>query len=498
VIVDEQDIFGDGVNVAAGLEALAEPGGICVSRVVRDQVRDKLDYTFQDLGAQQVKNIARPVRVYALRLGAVADLPASSVPSAPPISQPTVAPHVSIVVLPFANLSADAEQQYFADGITEDVTTDLSRIPHMFVISRNTAFTYQGKRVDTKQIGRELGVRYVLEGSVRQSGNHVRVNAQLIAAETDAHLWAERFDRDVGDLFAVQDNITRGIASVLSAQLITAEAARPTEHPDVLDNILRGRAAANSGWTPDNYSRTIGFFEQALALDPHSTEAQCLLANMLVNRVLRRQTETAAVDVMRADELVDQVLATSPSDTFGHYVRGQVLRIKGRCLEAIPEFERAIAANPNFVPAYGNLGRCKILTGSIHEVIPLEEQAVRLSPRDPFLGTLYTRIGYVHLLQSRTDEAIVWFKRALLPARPVAMLREVHLHLASAYALNGETERAAFELAEARRMSRGNTFNIAWVKAHQYRADPEPPPSIRILEDRTYFAGLRKAGMPEE
>jgi len=312
VIVDEQDIFGDGVNVAARLEALAEPGGICVSRVVRDQVRDKLDYTFQDLGAQQVKNIARPVRVYALRLGAVADLPASSVPSAPPISQPTVAPHVSIVVLPFANLSADAEQQYFADGITEDVTTDLSRIPHMFVISRNTAFTYQGKRVDTKQIGRELGVRYVLEGSVRQSGNHVRVNAQLIAAETDAHLWAERFDRDVGDLFAVQDNITRGIASVLSAQLITAEAARPTEHPDVLDNILRGRAAANSGWTPDNYSRTIGFFEQALALDPHSTEAQCLLANMLVNRVLRRQTETAAVDVMRADELVDQVLATSP------------------------------------------------------------------------------------------------------------------------------------------------------------------------------------------
>ena len=167
-------------------------------------------------------------------------------------------------------------------------------------------------------------------------------------------------------------------------------------------------------------------------------------------------------------------------------------------MEAIPEFERAIAANPNFVPAYGNLGRCKILTGSIHEVIPLEEQAVRLSPRDPFLGTLYTRIGYVHLLQSRTDEAIVWFKRALLPARPVAMLREVHLHLASAYALNGETERAAFELAEARRMSRGNTFNIAWVKAHQYRADPEPPPSIRILEDRTYFAGLRKAGMPEE
>ena len=166
MIVDEQDIFGDGVNVAARLEALAEPGGICVSRVVRDQVRDKLDYTFQDLGAQQVKNIARPVRVYALRLGAVADLPASSVPSAPPISQPTVAPHVSIVVLPFANLSNDPDQQYFVDAIAENLTSDLSRIRDVLVISRNTAFTYRNKPVDTRQIGRELRVRYVLEGSV--------------------------------------------------------------------------------------------------------------------------------------------------------------------------------------------------------------------------------------------------------------------------------------------------------------------------------------------
>jgi adenylate cyclase len=209
VIAEQHDIFGDGVNVGARLEALAEPGGICVSRMVRDNGRDKLDYAFEDMGEQQVKNIARPVRVYALRPKAVADLPASSALPIPPITQPTVVPRLSIVVLPFANLSNDPEQQYFADGITEDLTTDLSRIADMFVISRNTALTYQGNRVDTKQqIGRDLGVRYVLEGSVRRSGNQVRVNARLIDAATDAHLWAERFDGDMGDLFALQDEIT--------------------------------------------------------------------------------------------------------------------------------------------------------------------------------------------------------------------------------------------------------------------------------------------------
>ena len=255
VIADGGDIFGDGVNVAARVEALAEPGGICVSRVVRDQIRDKLPYPFEDRGEQSVKNIARPVRVYALRPEAVADLPVAGVPIAVPrhrrsavaaigaaatavlviaitawwlwptmrssptppaavaavatsISQPLAAPRLSIVALPFTNLSDDKEQQYFADGITEDLTTDLSRIAHMLVISRNTAFTYKDKPVNTKQIGRELGVRYVLEGSVQRSGKQVRVNAQLIDAETDTHLWAVRFERDMGDLFALQNEIT--------------------------------------------------------------------------------------------------------------------------------------------------------------------------------------------------------------------------------------------------------------------------------------------------
>jgi adenylate cyclase len=198
VIVEEHDIFGDGVNIAARLEAFAEPGGICVSRTVRDHIRDRLPYSFTDLGEQPFKNIARPVRVYALRPQALAAPSAASVPRTASISPPPTAPRLSIVVLPFANFSNDPEQGYFADGITEDLTTDLSRIADMLVISRNSAFTFKDKPVNAKQISRELGVRYVLEGSVRRSGKQVRVNAQLIDAETDAHLWAERFDREIG------------------------------------------------------------------------------------------------------------------------------------------------------------------------------------------------------------------------------------------------------------------------------------------------------------
>src|SRR5215467_8884421 len=249
VIAEPDDIYGDGVNVAARLEALAEPGGICVSRVVRDQIRDKLPYPFEDKGEQSVKNIARSVRVFALHPEAIADLPVTNLPAGAPrrrrsirwaavvgtttsITQPSTAPRLSIIVLPFSNLSNDPEQQYLADGITEDLTTDLSRIAHMFVISRDTAFTYKDKPINAKQIGRELGVRYVLEGSVQRSSGRIRVSAQLIEAETDAHLWAQRFDRDMGDLFALQSEITRQIAMALSSELVIAEAARPTEHPD--------------------------------------------------------------------------------------------------------------------------------------------------------------------------------------------------------------------------------------------------------------------------
>jgi len=493
VIAEGEDIFGDGVNVAARLEALAEPGGICVSRVVRDQVRDRLDYTFEDLGEQQVKNIARPVRVYALRSDSIAGLPMASVSPITPISrQPLAAPRLSIVVLPFTNLSDDREQQYFADGITEDLTTDLSRLAPMFVISHNTAFTYRPKPVNTKQIGRELGVRYLLEGSVQRSGNQVRVNAQLIDAETDAHLWAERFDGDTGDLFTLQNEITSRIAGSLNLELTAREAARPTAHPDALDYILKGRAAYSKPASRDTYAEAISFYERALDLDPQCAEARSLLARTLAARAMDGMTDTAAADLAHAEGLARSALAASWRSPLAHFAKGHVLRAQGRLEEAIPEYETAIALNRNWVFAYVALGACKLLTGEIEAAIPLAEQAIRLSPRDPNIGIMYDRIGYVHLLQSRIDQAIVWSEKARSanPAHPL-----YRAHLASAYALKGETERAAAELAEARRLTADSRYSsIAHLKAAVYYGVPK----VRALFETTYFAGLRKAGMPEE
>jgi adenylate cyclase len=363
VIVEEKDIFGDGVNIAARLEALAEPGGICVSGVVRDQIGDKLPYPFEDIGEQNVKNIARPVRVYGLRLEAITELPAGRVPPAPEAPRAAVAPRLSIVVLPFANLSNDPDQQYFADGITEDVTTDLSRLAGMMVISRNTAFTYQNKRIETKQIGRELGVRYVLEGSVRRADNRVRVNAQLIDAETDAHLWAERFDGDAGDLFTLQDEITSRIAAALDLELVGAEAARGTDHPDALDYILRGRAITAKPRTRENWAEMISLFEHALALDPRSVDAQSWLAIALTSRALDQMADAPSTDMVRAEGLAEQALAASPRSLFGHYAKAQVLRAQGRYKEAIPAYETTIAINRNWVGAIAHLGQCKFSLG---------------------------------------------------------------------------------------------------------------------------------------
>jgi adenylate cyclase len=492
IIFEDTDIFGDGVNVAARLESLADPGGICISRTVRDQIRDKLPYPFEDTGEQSVKNIARPVRVYALRPEAVAALPVSSVSPTTSISPPVVAPRLSIVVLPFTNLSNDPEQQYFADGITEDLTADLSRISGSFVISRNTAFTYRNKPVDTKQIGRELGVRYLLEGSVRRSGNQLRVTAQLIDAQSDAHLWAERFDRNTSDLFALQNEITSRIAVALDLELIGAEAARPTENPDALDYILRGRAANAEPPSADKYAETISLFERALARDPGSVEAQCRLAGALAGRVLENISESTPADIERAEKLSRHALAVSHRSPLAHYARGQVLRAQQRFQEAIPEYESVVAFNRNSVSALSHLGWCKLLTGSIEEAIPLQEQAIHLSHRDPYIGISYFRIGVVHLVQSRIDEAIPWFEKA---HRANPGHRVPHVYLASAHALKGETERAAAELAEARRLRGDNRYSsIARLTAAEYFGVSK----IRALFEATFFVGLRKAGMPEE
>jgi TolB-like protein/Tfp pilus assembly protein PilF len=416
-------------------------------------------------------------------------------------------PRMSIVVLPFTNLSDDPEQQYFADGLVDDLTTDLSRIDGMFVISRNSAFTYKGTAVSAKQISEQLGVRYVLEGSVRQSSSRLRVNAQLIDAQTGAHLWAERFDRDTADLFALQDEITSRIANALDIELIGAEAARPIENPDALDYILRGRAASLKSPTPEKFAEAIDFFDCALALQPHSVEAKSLLAAALANRALDLMTDTPAADLARAESLLSQALLAAPRNPRVRYTQAELLRVLRRDEEAIPEYEMAIASNRNWADAFAGLGWCKFWTGSIDETIRLHERAIHLSPRDPNIGYWFFRIGKVHLLQSRTDEAIIWLEKArrVAPALPF-----VHFSLASAYGLKGETERAAAELTEANR--RGWAGWIRLPGMGHVPTQPLPlssiadlrancilwPQKVRLLSEATFFVGLRKAGLAEE
>jgi len=410
-----------------------------------------------------------------------------------PVAWPTSAPRLSIVVLPFTNLSDDREKQYLGDAIADDVTSHLSRISDLFVVSRNTAFAYGNKPVDTKQIGRELGVRYVLEGSVRSSDTQLRVDTQLINAETEAHLWAERFDGDTGNLFAVRDEITSRIAIALYARLLRVEAAQPTDRPDAMTYLMRGRAAMWKVPTPENWAEAVDFFEKALALEPASVEAQGLLAAMLSARAIYKWTDSAAADVARAEALVGQALAASPLSPFAHYAKGQLLRAQHRCDEAIPEFETVIAINRNWVGAFAQLGWCKFLTGSIEEAIPFLEQSVRLSPRDRQMDYFAARVGLAHLLLSRTDEAITWLKKAR-SARPASPF--VHLFLASAYGLKGEAEPAGAELAEVSSLlgpdhapsiaGLGTILGDWWS------------PKVRGLFETTVFAGLRKAGMPEE
>jgi TolB-like protein/class 3 adenylate cyclase/Tfp pilus assembly protein PilF len=497
-IVDGENLYGDAVNVAALLGALADPGGICIAEGVRDQIGEFLPYVFEDIGERRVENSARPVRAFVLRPDAIAAPPRAGAAAAPvraaPIDAETGAPRLSIVVLPLANLSGDPKQQYFADGITEDLTTDLSRIAGSFVISRNTAFTYKDKPVDAKRIGRELNVRYLLEGSVRRSGQQVRVDARLIDAETGGSIWAEGFDHDTSDLLALQDEVTSRIAIALDLAMVGAEAARPTDHPDAVDYILRGRAAYYSyqGSTREGFAEAVDLFAKALTVDPGSLDARALLAAALVGRAFEQMSDTAASDIERAERLADEVLAVSLRHPFARFARAQVLRVQGRYDAAIPEYEIAIARNHNWVAAIAALGLCRFLAGSIEEAIPAQELAIRLSPRDPRLANWYWRIGMVHLLQSRTGEAILCLEKArsINPALPGP-----RAWLASAYALVGDGERAASELAEARQRSGDGRYSSI---ARRQAVGDWSTPKLCALFEATYFAGLRKAGMPEE
>jgi TolB-like protein len=412
--------------------------------------------------------------------------------SAASTRQSIVAPRLSIVVLPFDNFSDRPAQRYGADRITDDLTTDLSRFTGMRVISRCTALTYRNRPVDAKQIGHELGVRYILEGSLQPSANHVRVNARLIDAQADMHLWAEQFECDFGDQFGTQNEITKRTAVGLYAELLRTEASQGTEHPDAVGYILQGRAATLKPVGRGEYADAISLFERALAFDPHSSEAQGWLAENLAGRALDEMADAAAADIPRAAGLAAQAVAASPRSAFAHVAKGRVLSAQGRYGEAIPEYEAARAINPSWPHPYGWLGECKLWTGSMEDTIPLVEQAVRICSGGSFTASWDLDIARVHLMQSHTNEAIVWLEKAR-SAGP--QLPSTHAWLAAASALNGEIGRAAAELAQARGLSRdGRYLSLTRLKAIGHFGVPK----IRALLENTYFSGLRKAGMPEE
>jgi adenylate cyclase len=549
VIIDRGDIYGDGVNIAARLEALAEPGGICISRVVRDQIRDKLPYPFEDMGEQSVKNIARPVRAHAISAGAVAATPLVAPPAQPsqprsrvslrraaiatsavavigiaiagwwlwpkgnpptalvqapaaasPQSAPAVvttpAPRLSFIVLPFENLSRDPDQEYFADGITDDLTTDLSRISGSFVIARNTAFTYKGKPADVKQIGRELGVRYLIEGSVRRLGDQVQVNVQLIDAEAGAHLWADRFDTDRTNLTEAQNEITGRLAKTLNVELYQAasrriERERATD-PDARDLATRAWARVLRGpQSAATLQEALQYGERALEIDPGLVEAKLDIAGILDGRLTNGWSSSVEEDQARAEKLLQEVLEDDPNNPRAHISLGVLRRFQNRLGEARIELETGIALDRNNTAAFRNLGLTLMQMGKPEEAIPYVEKSIRLSPHDPNIVHNYASLGLCHLLLGHADPAVEFLIKARA-ANP--RIWSAHFWLAGALGLRGDAEEARTALADALKL-KPEVNSLARLRAS---LPSTISPQYLALREETLVVGLRRAGFPEE
>jgi TolB-like protein len=374
--------MGDGVNIAARMEGICKPGAICRSEDAYRQVKGRVALEVTDLGSTELKNIAEPIRVYSLDVGQAARAkPARATALAKPAP-----PRLSIVVLPFANIGGGAEQEHFVDGVTESLTTDLSRLRGSFVIGRNTAFTYKGKHVDLKQIGRELNVSYVLEGRVQHGGSRMRVNVQLIDAESGKHLWAERFDKPLGDLFDMQDEIVARLANQLGTELIAAEARRAQEapNPDSVDLYFQGLASFNQGITLENMAQARDFFERALALDPNYLDALLGVERVNSNTGASFLSDDRSARLAAAEATIGRALSRRPNDALAHEILGGVLHQTKRPDQAIAELERALALDPNLAAAHGGIGLAKIFIGRARETEAHEDEALRLSPRDSF------------------------------------------------------------------------------------------------------------------
>ncbi len=488
VLIEGDDILGDGVNIAARLEGICEPGGVLISGAAYDHVRGRIDADFVDLGEKDLKNIARPVRVYAVRIGSASPAPAPS--AIEPKRQG--APRLSIVVLPFANIGGGAEQEPFVDGVTESLTTDLSRIRGSFVIGRNTAFTYKGKAVDLKQIGRELNVRYVLEGSVQRGGGRMRVNVQLIDAETGSHLWAERFDKPLADLFDMQDEIVARLANALSAQLVAAEARRAERapSPNSMDLYFQGLAWLNKGMIPDYVAQARSFFDRALTADLDNVDAlvESARADFLAG-ALFFVTDPAAT-FFAAETKVTKALSSVPDHARGHMLLGYIETYTKRAAEGIAECEHALALDRNLAQAHSGIGWGKIFIGRAKETEAHIAEALRLSPRDTNTYGWMSHVGAAKSHVGNWEQAVVWFRRAIEANRNFP---PPYFWSAAALAQLGRLDEARSAVKTS--LALNPTFTVARARA-LWTAMSDDPTYLAGLEP--VFEGMRKAGMPEQ
>jgi TolB-like protein/class 3 adenylate cyclase len=485
VIVEPHDIFGDAVNIAARLESISEPGGVCISSAAYDLVRGKVQAEFADLGEQSLKNIALPVWAYAV----VWNGPEVAAQAKRSRTNSLSPPRLSIVVLPFTNLGGDPQQDYFVDGVTESLTTDLSRIRGSFVIGRHTAFTFKGEALDPKKIGRELNVRYVLEGSVQRSGNRLRVNVQLLDAETANHLWAERFDKPIVDLFDMQDEIVSRLANTLNAQLIEAEARRAERaaHPNSTDLCFQGRASWNKGPTPEHMTQSRSFFERALALDPANIEAIVGMANVDLAMGAALLIDNRIPLLSAAEKNAIQALSMAPDHAGAHLALGFVYIFTNRAAQGIEECEHALALNHNSAAAHSIIGYGKYCMGRAAETEAHVLEALRLSPRDLNAYWWMFCAGLAKVQLGADAEGVSWLRRSIEANRNFSL---AHFTLAGALALIGSLDQA--QVATQTGLALAPGFTLRRYGAHKSSDNPRYLAGWQKFQD-----GMRLAGVPE-
>jgi adenylate cyclase len=490
VRVEGDRIYGDGVNIAARLEGLAEPSGICVSSTVHEQIEKKLNVALEDLGEQTLKNVARPVHVYGVKVilpGTERDEIERALPGMDELTVPGFSGRQAIAVLPFGNLSGDPEQEYFADGIAEDLITRLSALRELPVIARNSSFAYKGKSVDVKQVRRELGVGYVVEGSVRKADDRVRISAQLIDAATGAHVWAGRYDRELRDIFAVQDEITDALVASMHPELLKSEEARAArrepQNLDAWDCVMRGSWHLGQ-FMKEETAKARSFFERAIGLDPQLARAFSRLSDTHSMDLMFQWTDSPAQSMADLERAARRAAALDDKDPFAQVSLGYAYRTAGQQDKAIGAFQLAIELNPSSAHACYSLGFTLALKGEAEEAIANIDKAIRLSPHDPMIWMFLSGMALAHVCAERYEEAVEWAQRSLQrkPDWPVA-----HLVLAGAYAQLDRLDEARAALEAALKLN--PQYSLSGLRLALSAADP--PLLERVI------GALSKAGLKE-